>query len=297
MSKFIWLIVMVAGHRGYCAAPTGRYKLIVDQMKALEQSYPSYLSIFSLGQNDEGTDLYAMRISITPNQLDPQKIGHLIVSTHHGNESAAPVFTVRYTRQLLERFASDELWKTNLANEEWTILPVLNVSGYNANNRYEHGYDPNRDYAGPCHSDPGGKLKSIRRLLELLEKRVYSGSLTVHGYVGSLTYPWGIDVDNTHTLDHNYFHSVTAKAAAINNYRYGTSTDVVYAANGCYEDYVYWKYGLWSLLLELRNGSEADIAQTVPAIFKYFDELNASPSTQHNLIGNCLRSRPDLHLE
>lgn len=299
MTTLKWGIALLIMVRFVQAGPpTGRYKAIVDQMHGLQQSFPSSVHVFSIGQNDEGTDIYAMRVSTTPQVVDPQKVGHIIVSTHHGNESATPVFTMQYTAQLLKWYVSDELWKGNLADLEWTIIPVLNITGYNANQRWEYGQDPNRDYPGPCLTAPGGKLKSIRLLMALLKTRVFSGSLTVHGYVGSLTYPWGMDVDNTHSLDHNLFEKITAKAASLNQYQYGTSTDVIYPANGCYEDFVYWHYGHWSLLLELRSGSTDDIKATVPAIFTYFDQLDASPSTQHALTGHCARNaRPDLHVE
>lgn len=293
---FAWLTQSVVA----ATPPTGKYKVIVDKMQALQAQYPDYSTIFSLGQNDEGTEILGMRISINPHMVDPSKVGHIVVATHHGNEGACPPFTAYFIEQLLKRYASQELFRSSLAEQEWTIIPVLNVTGYNSNNRYEYGRDPNRDYPGPCNGQTGGNLKSIKLLQQFLTTRIFTGSLTVHGYVGALTYPWGVDADDVHTQDHNQFDQITKKAAAINGYRYGTSTDVVYPADNTYEDYAYWKHGMWSLLLEMRNGSQSDIESTTEATFEYFNQLESSPSLKNQFTGHCSRGankRVDLHLE
>jgi carboxypeptidase T len=274
--------------------PTGRYKTIVDQMQALQARYPALSHIFSIGQNDDGVDIFAMRISRSPQVLDGFKVGHLMVSTHHGNESAAPVFTMKFIADLLSRYGTDQ----NLDDKEFTIVPVLNVSGYNANQRHEKGRDPNRDYANPCTLEPGGKLKSISLAINLAKSRIFSGSVTVHGYDGSLTYPWGLYADNYKTQDDNQYQQIFSKAAQLNGYRVGTAAEVVYPANGCYEDYVYWKHGMWSLLLELASGSDSDINGTVKAIASFYDQLNSSPSDKSQFLGKCTSHRgPDLRVE
>ncbi len=281
------------------AAPaTGKYLNIVDQMRAVEKQYPQFAKIFSIGTNDDDVEILGLRISTSPQASDPQKATHLIVGTHHGNETAAPVFVMAYVKTLVERYNSSDLFRTNLLATEWNIIPVLNISGYNAGNRNEKGQDPNRDYPGPCTNSGGGRLKSVRTLMDFMKTRTFAGSLTVHGYLGAMTYPWGVDVNDTHTLDHNYFQQITEKAADIAGYRYGTSTDIVYPCDGAFEDYSYWKYGMWSLLLELENGSASDIQSSVAGITSYFDELAASPSSKNQLKSQCQRSgRADLRLE
>lgn len=282
----------------FAAEPTGRYKKVIDELKTLQANYPTVSEIFSIGDNDDGVNIYAMRISLTPKVMDPKKIGQLVVSTHHGDESACPPFTLALIKQLLKAYTDRQFWRSGVAEMEFTVIPVLNISGYNANQRAERGQDPNRDYPNPCLSKPGGKLKSIRRLMELLSTRIYTGSVTVHGYDGSLTYPWGLYTDNDHTLDHNQYDSIFKKAASLNGYKVGTAGSIVYPANGCFEDFVYWKHGSWSLLLELRSGAASDIQATVPAILKFFDLLDSSPSQKNQFAGNCQRNPgPDLRLE
>lgn len=298
MKKAIGILVLVASYTLFAAPPTGKYETAVEQMRVLQSQFPSYSSLFSIGENDEGTEIIAMRVSLTPNMMDPDKIGQLIVATHHGNEGHSTTYALRFLERLLEKYSGPELFEGRLTETEWTIIPVLNISGYNANRRQEYGIDPNRDYPGPCISNPGGRLKSSRTVMKFLTTRIFTGTITVHGYIGTLTYPWGISLNNTHTLDHNQYVKITSKAAEYNGYRYGTSTDIVYPANGTYEDYVYWKYGIWSLLVELRTGSSSDIEDTVDATEVFFDELDSSPSTSNQMTGQCVRPwKPDLHIE
>jgi hypothetical protein len=299
---FRYLVVTAIALHGVtlsAAEPTGRYKTIIDRVNVLQSQYPEISEVFSIGTNDDGVDIYAMRVSVNPKAVDPTKIGHIVVSTHHGDESDAPQFTMAFIADLLKRYSSEELWRGKLHDMEFTIIPVLNISGYNRNQREEHGQDPNRDYANPCLSSQGGKLGSIRRLLALYTTRIFTGSVTVHGYDGSLTYPWGMHASSYKTKDHNLYDQIFRKAAEHNGYKVGTAADIVYPANGCYEDFVYWKYGSWSLLLELRDhNSESDIRRTVPAIAAFFDLLDSSPSVSNQFTAQCKRyTGPDLRLE
>ncbi len=300
MKAFHLLLCLLIGGTAIAASPTGRYKDVVDKMNQLQTQFPQFASVYSIGQNDDGVDIYAMRISLTPTKMDPTKAGYLVVGTHHGNELYAATFSVEFLQSVLARYTSHELFHSNLPDIEWTFVPVLNISGYNANNRYEDGQDPNRDYPGPCISAQGGKLKSIKLMMNLLESRVFAGSLTVHGYLGGLTYPWGVDVDKTATKDQNFYDSVFSKAAKLNGYRYGTSTDVVYPCDGTFEDYVYWKKGIFSMLLELVDGSTQDRADTVKSTTLFFDSLDSSPSVNNQFTTSCRSMhdrRPDPHLE
>lgn len=295
VSSFACLMVSLAAIAG---PPTGKYKTVVDQMTALQASNPSVVSLFSIGENNEGTSIMAMRISTAPQAFDPKKIGQLVVAVHHGNEGKGMDVAMNLAKKLIKQYTSWDLVQGNLADMEWTIVPVLNISGFNAGVRNEYGYDANRNYPGPCISQPGGDLGSIRSVMKLLTTRVYTGAVTLHGYIGSMTYPWGIAVGNTHTLDHNAYAQITAKAAEQNGYQYGTSTDIVYPCDGTYEDYVYWKHGAWSLLIELQSGNPTDVDKTADALLTWFSLLDSSPSTKNQLTSACLRDKPiDLHLE
>lgn len=276
-----------------------RYSKIVKELKAMEASHPTLAKVFSIGTNDEGTELYALRVSTSPQAADLSKVGHFVVATHHGNEGGSTLFAMEFLKDLLKRYQTDELYKSNLAQMEFTVLPVLNVSGFNKNSRYERGQDPNRDYEGPCQNkEATGKLKSIRTLMNFMATRPFAATVTAHGYVGNFTFPWGFYTDNNKTLDENRYREVFRKVAEVNGYSFGNAGDTIYPANGTFEDYIYWKHGSWSLLLELRNGSASDVAGTVPAIARYFDLIDSSPSSKNQFSANCTRHQgPDLRRE
>ncbi len=80
----------------FAAAPTGRYKTIHDQMKALEAGHPQVAKVFSIGTNDDGVELYALRISTAPQEMDKSKIGQLMVATHHGNEGGSTQLAMEF---------------------------------------------------------------------------------------------------------------------------------------------------------------------------------------------------------
>jgi hypothetical protein len=273
------------------------YRAVLEQMDQLHQQYPTLTSEFSIGQNNEGVDIMALRVSTNPTASDPRKIGYLVVGTHHGNEGQAPVFTLFFAQQLLKRYTGPELSRSNLAGIEWVILPVLNISGYNAGTREEYGIDPNRQYPGPCIANPATSLKSIQLMEQLLASRSFTGSVTVHGYANALTFPWGVDTTETHTNDQDVYERIFAKAASYNGYPYGTSTDVVYPCDGSFEDFVYWKYGIWSMLLELKDGSASDIASSEEAVYSFFSQLDSSPSGRNQMTGSCRARHPDLRTE
>lgn len=276
------------------ATPTP-YAKVVEQMRSLEQQYPAYAKVFSIGTNDDGDDIFALRVSTKPEIVDHQKIGHIVVATHHGNEAGAPAFALYFLDDLIRRYAATPDAEA-LKTREYTVIPVLNISGFNADERLEHDVDPNRDYPSPCLSQDGGALKSVKVLMDLFQTRTFVGSVTVHGYDGSLSYPWGMVADNYVSKDQDRYDALFAHAAERNNYRSGNGAELIYPANGCYEDWVYWRYGAWSMLVELRDGGPADILATTQAIASYFDELDASPltsnpSTANQFIGQCLDER------
>lgn len=278
-------------------AETGDYKIIVDQMRQLERDYPDVVAVFSIGNNQDGVPLYAMRISTTPAQVDLKKIAHIVVGTHHGNERHAPLSAMHLARELVREYRSPLLWQSQLNFTEFVVLPVLNVSGYNRSNRNEAGRDPNRNYAGPCHSG-GPTLGSTQMLVNYLTTRPFTASITIHGYIGVLAYPWGFSTSQVRTRDHSLYDSITKQAASHNGYRYGTSTDTIYPAAGTYEDFVYWKHGMWSLLVELYDGSARDLDDTTDAMLAFFENVNSSPSVNNQHDGRCTRSiMLDLHNE
>lgn len=290
MNRFSALALLVSLSAGPASAAvaTGKYKGVVDRLFRLQNRFPRVSRIFSLGENDDGVNVYAIRLSLTPEKMDRTKVGHVVVSTHHGNEPDTPEMTLAFLQRMLERYSDPSVTKSELADTEYYVVPVLNVSGYNTGVRRERGIDPNRIYPGPCTPSPVEHLKSIDNLIRFLGTRSFAGSITVHGYLTSLTYPWGLFTDDYRSKDDAQYDYLIRKAAEKNGYPAGNGALVLYPANGCYEDYVYWKYGTWSMLVEIDSGEPDDIAKTVPAMETFFSLINRSPSGQNQFTANCV---------
>lgn len=260
-----------------------KYDDIITKMNKLQADHPNEIKIITIGTNNNGNDILAMRISSTPELVDTSKIGLVVVATHHGNEGE--------TSQIALDYSLKALALAETGNYEIYLIPVLNISGFNKNSRYENGFDPNRDYPAPCKEDTPFKLKSTKALADLLDSRPFTASVTLHGFIGIVTYPWGMSTEDIYTADQSYYDILTAKVAGVAGYHYGNSTETIYGANGCYEDFVYSKYGLWSLLFEIADGSDSDVKKNVEAIDVFFKEINMSPSINHTFTGTCSESR------
>lgn len=287
-------------YASWCAAAHGEptaYDRILAEISDLQTKNRDLVSTFDIGMNDIGIPIRALRISHHPDAIDPSKIGHLIVATHHGDERHAPMLAMHIARSLVVQYRSPHLLQGRLPDTEWTIIPVLNISGYNTNTRNEFRRDSNREYPGPCNSG-STTLGSIQSLMRLLQSRNFTATATIHGYLGAMTYPWGFATSQPHTLDDTKYASLLRDATRFNRYPYGRSGDVVYPVFGSYEDWVYWKHGVWSVLVELENGDPRDLVDTTDALLTFFEQVDSSPSVQNGHQGHCLSNYAvDLHLE
>ena len=253
-----------------------RYDNLLATMNTLKSANPERVEIFSIGKNNSGMDIQALRISSHAKESDPSKIGMLAVGVHHGNEGGAVPIIMEFAKKVLAEFDADP---EKAENYEFVFVPVINIPGYNSNSRTENGVDPNRDYPGPCKGTAANyRLKSTKAVADLFNSRTFAAAVTIHGYIGSITYPWGVGTRDPRTKDHSYFQEITSKLAQVTGYKYGTSTDVVYPCEGAFEDWAYWAHGAWALLFEIRNDSTSDRDKNVLALDRFFFDVKQSPS-------------------
>lgn len=244
-------------------------------------------SLFSLGKNDQGVDI----MGIVLGDSASAEVRHLVVGTHHGNERAAAIVPLHFI---------EEIQKTRKSSEAYFVIPVLNVSGYNASRREETGsdrrsHDSNRDYEDPCTTKEDFKLRSTTLLAQLIQLEDITSAVSVHGYVGTLTYPWGTTASDYATKDDAFMEVWAQKAAKINNYRVGTHGAAIYPAAGAFEDWAYYKYGVWSYLLEIRSPS-SDLKKDALSLVEFF-KLSPKVRSEHlgqtvNCVDRILKSYP-----
>jgi carboxypeptidase T len=270
------IIVLVVALTGVQAIAADYDRILA---KLTEISKRPNTALFALGKNDQGQDIVGVIIG----DAATAKVKHLVVGTHHGNERAAAEVPLHFADQVLTNFDPAVLYY---------VIPVLNISGYNANRRQETGpdqqtHDANRDYEDACMVKQDFVLKSTHLIADFMDKEDIVSAVSVHGYVGTFTFPWGMHVDSFKTLDHSLLVDWAKKAAKVNGYRTGTHGDIVYPAEGSFEDYAYFKHGIWSFLMEIRSPS-SDLKKDALSLVEFFKNSPSERSRNQGQKVDCV---------
>ncbi len=253
------------------------YDKILSRLNELDK-LPN-TTLFSLGKNDQGRDI----MGIVVGDASRAKVKHVVVGTHHGNERASAEVPLYFSEMIAKSFDSSVLYY---------VVPVLNISGYNVSRRGETGsdgevHDSNRDYEDACTTKQDFNLKSTTLIAELIEREEIVSAVSVHGYIGTFTFPWGTEARNYATQDDAFFTEWAKKSVKINNYKIGTHGGAIYPATGAFEDWAYYKLGVWSFLLEIRSPS-SDLKKDAASLVEFFKN---SPSERSRNVGqqvNCV---------
>jgi len=273
------------------------YDRVVTALNQLVHDFPQQVTPFVLGTNDQGQAIQGVRIeAATPPVASSARSGSLLVGTHHGNERLSADLSLTTARKIATALANPTAEASkNLVDQIFYVVPVLNIGGFNRNNRYENTasgktIDPNRDYPDACVKEKANfQLKDTKLLADFVTSHNIVSTVTVHGYNGSYTYPWGIDTDDTRSPDDAAYQTIANQVVAIDGYVTGTHTDVLYATAGAYEDWVYDTQGLWVMLLELANSP--DLGKDSDATIKFFELAPRARSTNHVNLGHCLETK------
>lgn len=255
-----------------------KYSDIQSDLLDLAKRHPQSVQVFSIGRNDTGEEIQGIKAGDGP-------VRTLVVGTHHGNEYGATEVAIAFAHSVAE---------APIKGQTVYVIPVLNVSGYNKRQRTELGFDPNRDYVGPCGSDGPWHLRSTKALADFIDREGIVTSATLHTYSPYVLYPWGFSTHDTKT-EYNDQYIDLAKAATVESrYPIGNSTEALYPADGCYEDYAMWKFGIWSLLFELgmsHNPNQSSIDEmirgNVPGLRRFLSQAPTSRAEKHAFTGKC----------
>lgn len=259
-----------------------KYEKVVEFLKKLETSYSANAKTFVLGDSDSGQKVLGLKLGNGPTQ-------HVVVATHHGNEYGST--------EVAKAFA-ESLAKQPIAGQTVYVIPVLNITGYNAGIREEvvgtRTYDPNRDYPGPCVSGPSYRTKATKALADFMAAENIVASATLHTFRPAVVYPWGISTHDTDTPYDNIFIGLAQAATAYSKYQIGNNTEVMYPADGTFEDYAYWKHGTWSLLFEMGSTHSPSttavqdlVAGNVPGLRRFLEEAPTTRAADHAFHGQC----------
>ncbi len=262
------------------------YHKVQDYLKSVHAQYPQTTTLFSIGVSGTGESIDGIKIGTGSTH-------HLIVATHHGNEYGS-------TEVALGAIA--DFAQTPLDGKTIYVIPVLNISGFNKNRREEsllansedQTADANRDYPGPCGTNGPFHLLSTKALADFVDKEDIIATATLHTFWPVVAYPWGFATPDLSTPYDKIFIDLANAAASVSQYTVGNSTAAIYPAPGTYEDYVFWKHGIWSLLFELgesHSPSDADlqtlVSVNVPGLRKMMEQAPTARAQDHEFHGKC----------
>lgn len=260
-----------------------QYADVLAYVQKLAHDYAKNVALFTLGTGDTGQPIIAVKIG---NGL----VHNLLVSTHHGNEYGSTEVALAF---------AEDLAKHPIPNQTLYVIPVLNIGGYDARNRRETDSrgvsdDPNRNYPGPCGTEGPFTLKSTKALADFIDQEQIVASATMHTFYPAVVYPWGISTQDLATPYLPEFTKMVSDATLESHYQVGNSTEVIYPADGAFEDWAYWKHGIWSILFEVgitHTPSESQIKDMVstnlPGLRRMFVNAPTQPSVKHDFTGRC----------
>jgi hypothetical protein len=276
--------------------PQKKYSDVKNFLHELVRTHPDTARSVIVGASDSGDVIEGVA-------LGNGNIHNIVVGTHHGNEYGSTEVAMAFAASVADR---------PIADQTVYVVPVLNISGYNKRQRDERDakgnyQDANRDYPGPCGTEGPHHLKSTAALAKFIEQENIIASATLHTYYPAVVYPWGFSTNDVSTLYDDIFAAMGNAATEMSKYTVGNSTQVIYPADGCYEDYAFWKLGIWSMLFELGHShypSQVDINEmirvNVPGLRKMLEQAPREKAAQHEFTGKCnmrLKGRLDKHDE
>ncbi|KAL4711494.1 hypothetical protein ACJJTC_000510 [Scirpophaga incertulas] len=251
-------------------------------MDYLAKTYPTIVSVNSIGTSYERRDLKILRIS----DGKPTNKAVFIDGGIHAREWISPATVTYIINQFAENFDEES---DDIKNIDWYFLPVLNPDGY----EYTHigdrlwrknrripftgracsGVDLNRNFGyrwggkgtsgNPCSdiyrgtrafSEP--ESKALSDFFKSSAAK-FSGYLTYHSYGQYLLYPWGYD--NVVPPDYKDMDAVGKKMAEAiqtasgHKYQVGSSSKLLYPASGGSDDWAKAQGIKYSYTIELSD--------------------------------------------
>lgn len=264
-------------------ATNRKYPEVKAFLSKLAADHGEKVTPISLGVSDSKEEILGVKIGSGP-------VKNLVVATHHGNEYGSAELALAF---------AESVAKQPLSGQTIFVIPVLNITGYNTRQRQERGadgrsYDPNRNYPGACGGEGPFTLKSTKALADFVAREGIVSSATIHTFFPAVVYPWGLSSRDLGTAYPEVFTKMVTDATEFSRYRIGNSAEVIYPADGTFEDYAYEKHGVWSILFEVGRSHSPDegsiqemIRTNVPGLRKMFENAPAVRAVNHKFAGRC----------
>ncbi len=149
------------------------YDELVDLMKKLQEEYPRYTKLYSIGQTMEGRDLWTMEVTNYATGPGEEKPGIWVDGNTHSSEPTGTNVCLKTIWHLVTEYGKDETVTELLDNKVFYVLPRVNPDGaeifLTKPYHYTSGGVPNPDFAdgeGHYEEDVNGNGKSAFMRIE-----------------------------------------------------------------------------------------------------------------------------------
>ncbi|KAK4877364.1 hypothetical protein RN001_009870 [Aquatica leii] len=278
-----------------------RFDKINGYLDQLAQDYADIAIVELIGESYERRDMKVIQISSNPNVSKPI---NFVDAGIHAKEWIGPAMALYIINQLVENSEQEYL----LDYVDWHILPVMNPDGYEYSHDYDRswrktrspqkkciGTDLNRNFdfhwgengssSDPCSDAYSGpyafseiETQNVKTYMEKWKNRIKL-YVTFHSYGNYILYPWGYTStlpDNEAELQNLAKKVNTAIVhAGGEEYDFGTTTNVLYAAAGDSKDWARGMLGIeLTYTIELPGaglmGFDPDPTQIIPIVEQTF---------------------------
>ncbi|MEO5668006.1 MAG: M14 family metallopeptidase [Bdellovibrionota bacterium] len=275
------------------AARYTSYPEVVQQLKALEASNTSLVTLMSLGRSTEGRDIPMVRISSRSiAQAEGEKLPVVFyMGCHHAREHLSVEVPLMYAKYLVAQYATNPDIKRLLDTREVYIAPIINADGHvydyrngirgqmwrknrRSNGDGTYGVDLNRNYGwgwgtGGSSTDTSSDVymgpapfseietQNVKNFVDTQPRM--TTLLTLHTFSELVLYPWGGTYDKIgekagNPSDYPVFQKMANDIAAWNKYTPEQSSDL-YIASGDTTDWAYGTHGIFAFTFELSPNS------------------------------------------
>ncbi len=262
-------------------------RVILHQFAA---DYPDITDLISIGQTDEGRDIWAMKVSDNA-AMDEDEPELLFNGQHHAREVMSCEIPLDIIEYLCLGYGSDPVVTAWVDSYQIWVIPQVNPDGINyVFQSYDMwrkdrtvnsgsgciGVDPNRNYPafwGTCNGSSGdpcddtyrgsvpGESACVTHVMNMASGIKPVFDISYHSFSEIVIYPYSCQGDTTpeHALMANIGQSLGAGIERDNGtmgYNAGTSWQMLYPVDGGDVDWYYRDLGTFAYVVELNSDSQ-----------------------------------------
>lgn len=167
---------------------------IEAELKDLNKRFPQLTQLIEIGRSNDGRPLLVLKISDNA-KVDETEPEFKYISSMHGDEITGRELMVRFAKEMLEAYGSDNEITNLIDNTEIYIMASMNPDGSARRQRGNAKWvDLNRDFpdfsTGDNKDDPAGREVETQAVMNFQKTRQFALSSNFHGGAEVMNYAW-----------------------------------------------------------------------------------------------------------